>query len=166
LSSRTPITCISLDFPSTGKDQQLRHIHFSSDRQSLSNIWPALTQNPLLSSALYELAEMEITDKIIIPPVTSISWDRISLQKRLGPRGVKWLDKLLRGIKFRGFIARLKEKGYTKDEIVRVVPEYIYDEDYHLPDGTYYRLNKSTADLDTGIGTSAGYSAWEWCGEI
>jgi hypothetical protein len=117
---------------------------------------------------VYELAEirMEITDKIILPSITSISWDRISLRKRLGPRGLTWLENLLRRIKSKIFIGRLKAKGYTKDEIVNVEPGYIYDEDYHLPEGIYYRLNKSTTDLDTAIGTSAGYSAWEWCGEI
>ena len=85
---------------------------------------------------------------------------------KLGERGIRWKNKLIHALRFKFKVAKLKADGFTKDEIAETLPEYYYHEDYHeigiLPG---FRRTKSFADLSTGVGTSQGYAAWEWCGE-
>ena len=84
----------------------------------------------------------------------------------LGRRGLEWRDKLLKAVASKIKIAKLKALGWTKDEIADQEPGYYYDEEYHgLTSSSWYRQNKSFGDLSNAIGTSKGYSAWEWCGE-
>lgn len=80
----------------------------------------------------------------------------------LGKHGLEWVNKFIRALDFRRKVNRLKAKGYTKDEIEDEIPEYYYDEEYHACSGM--RRVKSTADLMGAVGTSTGYSGWEWCG--
>jgi hypothetical protein len=84
----------------------------------------------------------------------------------LGKRGLEWRQKFLHGITFKLRITELEASGYTKDEIVDKEPEYYYSEEYHnFSSERGFRRIKSTTDLRSAVGTSEGYSGWEWCGE-
>lgn len=86
--------------------------------------------------------------------------------KQLGKRGLEWQYSLISQKAFKIFISQLKSKGYTKDEIEDMVPEYYYDEDYHVDDlSPGFRRIKSTTNVSGAIGTSKGFSPYEWCGE-
>ena len=86
--------------------------------------------------------------------------------KQLGKRGLEWQYSLISQKAFQTFISELKAKGYTKDEIEDMVPEYYYDEDYHIDDlSPGFRRIKSMTDVSSAIGTSKGFSPYEWCGE-
>jgi hypothetical protein len=83
----------------------------------------------------------------------------------LGERGLLWRNKLFEAIASRLKINRLKALGWTKDEIVDEEPGYYYDDEYHgFNNESWFRRNKSCADLSSAVGTAAGYSAWEYCG--
>ena len=85
---------------------------------------------------------------------------------KLGERGLRWQNKLIHALRFKFILTKLKAEGFTKGEIAETLPGYYYDEDYHelgtLPG---FRRTKSFADLSAAVGTSQGYSGWEWCGE-
>jgi hypothetical protein len=82
-----------------------------------------------------------------------------------GRRGLEWKRKLLQGIASKVKIARLKARGWTKDEIADEEPGYFYDEEYHgLTSELGFRRNRSCSDLSSAVGTYAGYHAWEYCG--
>jgi len=103
----------------------------------------------------------------------SVEWDCETLydepyicKPTLGERGREWRDKLINGIASRARIMVLKALGWSKDEIVEEEPGYYYDPEYHdLCASVWFRRTKSLADLSRAVGTVAGYSAWEWCGE-
>ena len=85
---------------------------------------------------------------------------------KLGKRGLEWQYSLIRQKAFQTLIAELKAKGYTKIEISDEVPEYYYDEDYHIDEiSPGFRRIKSMSDVSGAIGTSKGFSPYEWCGE-
>jgi hypothetical protein len=89
-----------------------------------------------------------------------------SYKPSLGKRGRFWRAKLLQGIISRLKIMSLKAMGKTDDEIVEEEPGYYYDEEYHgLASESWFRRNKTTSNLGSAVGTSKGYSAWEWCGD-
>ena len=88
----------------------------------------------------------------------------LNSKPKLGVRGLLWLNKFTHAMEYRFKVANLKNQGKTKDEIVDAVPEYYYDEEYHDVCIGMRRI-KSTTDLMGAVGTSKGYSAYEWCGE-
>jgi hypothetical protein len=85
---------------------------------------------------------------------------------KLGKRGRLWKNKLFDAIASKLKIKRLKALGWTDEEIVYEEPGYYYDDEYHgLGSEKWFRRNKSCSDLSSAVGTAAGYSAWEYCGE-
>lgn len=96
------------------------------------------------------------------PPISLLQISKPQIPKR----GIEWRKKLLNGIAERIRITKLKLMGKTKDEIVDREPGYYYDPEYHeLDNEPWFRRNKSMSDLSSAVGTAAGYSAWEVCGE-
>lgn len=85
--------------------------------------------------------------------------------KELGKRGLEWQQKFLQAVSTKIKINRLRNLGWTKDEIVQIEPGYEYDAEYHgLTSELGYRRTLSCSDLSNCIGTVAGYAAWEYCG--
>jgi hypothetical protein len=84
----------------------------------------------------------------------------------LGKRGLEWRNKLLQGIASRTKTTQLRALGWSKEEIVEEEPGYYYDEEYYgFSSETWFRRNKSYADLSGAVATHEGYSAWERYGE-
>ncbi len=89
-----------------------------------------------------------------------------SYKPKLGKRGLLWKNKLFDSIASKTKIKRLRSLGWTDEEIIYEEPGYYYDDEYHgLASEAWFRRNKSCSDLSSAVGTAAGYSAWEYCGE-
>ena len=111
------------------------------------------------TETLYEEEKLSTVSDGTIPPSTT-------KPKQLGKRGLEWQYSLISKKAFQIHISELKAKGYTKDEIEDIVPEYYYDEDYHIDDlSPGFRRIKSMSNVSSAIGTSKGFSPYEWCGE-
>ena len=89
----------------------------------------------------------------------------LSSRAKLGKRAQEWVNKLAHAQALKTKVSKFKAGGLTRDQIAEVEPEYYYDEDYHIVSSQGVRRSKTMTDVHSAIGTSQGYSAWEWCGE-